>query len=134
MAQQRYLQTLLASGILGSGAGRTFTLSNSGPALLNVVRVNLTTTATVGNRLLKLRVLDSANNVLYEFIDGNAVAAGGGAGINWAAGVAPAISGITHAVPLPANFMIPVGAQINIFDSAGVDVNDTITAQVSMAL
>jgi len=130
VAQQRYLQTLLASGILGSGAGRTFTLSNSGPALLNVVRVNLTTTATAGNRLLKLRVLDSANNVLYEFIDGNAVAAGG----NWAAGVAPAISGITHAVPLPANFMIPVGAQINIFDSAGVDVNDTITAQVSMAL
>jgi hypothetical protein len=134
MAQQRYLQTLLATITLGSAAGRTFTLTNGGPALLNAARIGLTTTATVGNRLLKIRVLDVANNVLFEHIDPNNVAGSGGAGLNWAAGVAAAISGITHVMPLPANFMVPVGAQINVFDSANIDVADTINAVVSMSL
>src|SRR5262245_44767221 len=129
MPRNAYQQQVQATQTLGSAAGRTYTVANVGWAVLNCVRVGLTTTATVGNRLLKLRVLDPGGvNVLFEYIDGFAVAAGGGAGINWAAGVAQQQSGVTHALPLPVEMPIPPGAQLNIFDTANIDVADTIQA------
>jgi hypothetical protein len=122
-----------AAQTLGGAAGRTYPIGNYGPALFGCAHVVLATTATVGNRVPVLRVLDAANNVLFEGAAQANVAASATGRLNWGAGM---ISGATA----PYQFMgvpdmpIPPGSQVNIFDSANIDANDTIATNVTVGM
>jgi hypothetical protein len=62
------------------------------------------------------------------------VTAGQTAQVSFGAGAPFASSGAAFHAPLPAGFMVPVGAQVQIFDAGVVDNSDTIAVLASMAL
>ena len=125
MPRYAYQQTVNAAQTLSGAGGRTIALGNVGWACLAAVRVTLVTTASAGNRQLRMRVLDNANNPLLDVIDANTIPASQTATISFA-GLQSLAVGNTHLVPLPPDFAMPLGAQINVADAAAIDNNDTI--------
>jgi len=67
--------------------------------------------------------LDNANNPLLDVADANTVPASQAATISYA-GLQSLAVGNLHLVPLPPDFAMPLGAQINIADLAAIDSND----------
>ena len=83
----------------------------------------LTTTATVGNRQLRIQVEDGAANVLYEADTAAVVAAS-----------QTDVVHLTHAtgdpvIPL-SQVVVPSGGVIRVWDSAAIDVLDTVKVRL----
>ena len=125
----------VAAAILGSAAGRSMTLNNQSNAVITALMFTYVATATVGNRVPVVRILDSAGNILWQTTQGGNIAAGQtfrlavGAGIQTVAETAP----LMQFMPLPVEFTVPPAAQVVVFDNANIDVNDTISMVASLA-
>jgi hypothetical protein len=113
---------------LGAAAGRTYQINNAQPVIFGCVRVQLVTTATAGNRNL-CRLMDQTGNILF-FIAAPNVAASLTTRINYGAGMTAAATGAFIAVAAP-DMPLPPLAQLNLFDAANIDVNDTVLASVT---
>ena len=72
-----------------------------------------------------MRVLDGANNPLLDVADANTVAASLTATISYA-GLQSLAVGTLHLVPLPPDFAMPLGAQINVADLAAISLRRAI--------
>jgi hypothetical protein len=124
------------SQTLGSAAGRTYALFNSSWAVLNGVRLLLTTTATAGSRNPVCRILDAAANPLIEFINNAALIASTPWKVNFYpfVGSLGTIAGQFAFATAPAEFVMPPFASMQIFDNANIDVNDTIQPNIVFAM
>jgi len=121
-----------AAQTLGGAAGRTYPLNNEAAAMVGSTRVVLVTTATVGSRALVVRILDASNNVLFENLSTATVAASSTSRQNWGAGMVAGTAGIYVLNGMP-DMSVPPLSQVNIFDNANVDANDTIATTVTLA-
>jgi hypothetical protein len=138
----RFFGNVFAVQTLGSAAGRTFTFIDPAKApdflrhnlMLTAVHVVLVTTATAGNRVLALQAKDSVGNILAMIPIGTNVAASLTTRITWGADSPNFTSGNFIVANLPASFVLPAGAQLTIFDTANIDVADTIAVNVSAVL
>lgn len=115
--------------------GRFYALNNSAWGVLCAVHVFLTTTVTVGSRLIVLRVVDAAGNRLFAS-SSSAVAANSTLEISWGAGIAAVTANLagTQLVSLPVEMPIPPLAQIQVFDFANVDTSDTQQVNATFAI
>lgn len=111
--------------ILTVDAGRTWTVV--------MLRVELATTATVGDRDVVVEVLDSASDVLFRFRSGVVVEASLSRVFNWGAGMPQAaeFSGSTEmycALP-PGGIPLQAGEMLRVYDINAVDAaaDDMVT-------
>jgi hypothetical protein len=116
---------------LGAAAGRTYAINNYSPVMFGCTHVVLVTTATAGNRNLVCRLMDASNNILFEMASPNIVASLT-TRVNYGAGMTAAVAGNFIAIAAP-DMPLPPLAQLNIFDAASIDVNDTVLASVTTA-
>jgi len=121
-----------AAQTLGGAAGRTYALNNEAAAMVGCTHVVLLTTATAGSRALVLRILDASNNVLFESLSIATVAASLTSRQNWGAGMVSGTAGVYVMNGMP-DMSVPPLAQVNIFDNANIDANDTIATTVTLA-
>lgn len=137
----RFFGSVNAAQTLGSANGRTFqfidpTTAKACPHNLQIAaaHVVLVTTATAGNRVLALRALDAAGNILCHIPISANVAASLTTRITWGAGCPNFASGNFQVASLPVEFTLPAGASIQILDQANIDVADTIAVSLSACL
>lgn len=87
------------------------------------IYVALVTTATVGNRQLEIRYLDSSDNIIHVVSAGATQAASltrqYSAGQGMPAGTTFVNGNIS--LPLPANLVLPPGYKVRVFDAAAID-------------
>lgn len=98
-------------------------LENNEAARIISVRVQYTSTATVGNRQLELQVLDRDANIIYEKIAATTQAASLTYNYQFGANVADATSPDSNddvSVSIPEELYIPPGGDLRIFDNAAV--------------
>ena len=121
-----------AAQTLGGAAGRTYQLPNEAAAMVGCIHVVLVTTGTVGSRALVLRILDATGNTLFESQSQASIAASSTSRQNWGAGMISGTQGpyVLNGAP---DMSVPPGAQVNIFDNANIDANDTIAITVTLA-
>jgi hypothetical protein len=82
----------------------------------------------VGNRFIVVRILDAAGNIMWQAAQGSAVTAGQTTRLALGAGIATATvaNPLMQYIPLPVEFTVPPGAQVQVFDNAGIDNTDTV--------
>jgi len=85
------------------------------------ILIELTTTATVGNRQIKVEMQDSAGDVIGSFVAGAVQAASLGRNYMFAPGLElmTVFVGIYLSFPLPPIFL-PAGFMVRVYDSAAV--------------
>jgi len=137
----RFFGNVYAAQTLGGANGRAFNMRDPATSLqfnhnllLTAVHVLLVTTATVGNRVLALPVKDAAGNILLHVPISANVAASLSTRITWGADSPNFASGNFQVANLPAGFVMPVFAQIVIFDQANIDPADTIAVNIAAVL
>jgi|SRR5215510_2982236 len=77
-------------------------------------------------------ILDATGNVLFEAQSQASIAASSTSRQNWGAGMISGTTGIYVLNGLP-DMSVPPLAQVNIFDNANIDANDTIATTVTLA-
>lgn len=88
---------------------------------LTALRVELTTTATVGTRTLQVTIEDSSGDVLFELaVDANTLAASGSKVWQFGEGLDPAVTSPQY-VNMPRGLFLVNGTKLRVRDSAGVD-------------
>lgn len=127
---------VVVSGLqtLGSAGGRAISLPAGPASALISVRVSFVTTATAGNRVLALQAKDAAANILFEIPISANVAASLTTIITWAAGAPNFSSGTRQVANIPVGLVLPAGSSIQIFDTANIDVADTIATNIATAV
>ena len=90
---------------------------------LNFVYVTLVSTATVGNRLITLEVIDESSNVIISISAGTTQAASLTRKYGFLQGQYREVSFVNDElqVPLPMSLYIPAGYTLRVYDSAAVD-------------
>jgi hypothetical protein len=119
-----------ATGTLGGAAGMTLALENFGPTLLASVQAWMLTTATAGNRIFVLQVLDPSNNVLWSASPSAVVAASTTARFSFGSGIEPAAAptgGQYIPCSISDQMVLPPGSQLTFFDQANIGANDSMT-------
>ena len=113
---------------LGVAAGVNVAFNNSGWAVLVSVFAKFIASATVGNRIIMLQLLDKAGNSIWQISQGTAITAGQTALLGYGGGVAAAAftAPIVQVAPLPAECSIPPGASMQFLDGNNTDANDTV--------
>ena len=109
------------------GSNKTFTVPDAAAAPpsgraweILYGRVDLTTTATVGNRQVNLRV-ETAGGVVLFSADAAATVAASQTDVGHLVGDDPAL-------PTNRSIWVPGGAVVRLWDSAAIDVLDTLKA------
>lgn len=112
---------------------KKFTVPADKEWLLQLIRVELVTTATAGDRQLAIEIQDDVDDVIFEAIAGNVQAASLTRNYHFAAGLSDltAFRDTTHlSTPLPP-IMLPAGYDVRIFDNNAVDAAvDDMVAQM----
>jgi len=82
----------------------------------------LTTTADVGNRQLRFRILDISNNAFVDLNALNVQAASTTDDYNFGqfGDVAESVA-VRHTIPIPVNLVLDSGFQIHVLDTAGIE-------------
>lgn len=122
-----------AGGVLGSAAGIKIPLLNNGIAKFIGGSFILTTTATAGNRALRLQFSDAVGNALQQAASANSIVAAivaqytiGETEPNALIGTAVAPI-TTLGMAVPQQMFLPPLSSVTIFDLANIDIADTIT-------
>lgn len=110
----------------------TAQVGSKNPWQLLWAHVTMTTTATVGNRLISVIAKDADSNELLDLHAGSYQAASSvyhyeflqGIFRETVSSVAPAGDDGTIQVPLPIDFIIPAGYNISFADMNAIDTND----------
>jgi hypothetical protein len=112
--------TLVADEVVDD-SDKTFTVTASQEWEILSIWIELTTTATVGNRQITVDMLDSANDVIGSFVAGANQAASLGRNYMFAPmlQLMTAFSGVYLSFPLPP-FFLPAGYKIRVYDSAAI--------------
>ena len=120
------LTSAVAAAVLGGATGLTFSLGNTQLGLLIAAALQYVATATVGTRQPTFRVL-TGSTILWQGAAGTFTAGQTGR-IMVGSGVAVAsvTTPLTLYMPLPVEFIVPLGASLQVFDSATIDNNDTV--------
>ena len=102
---------------------KTFIVPTNTRWLINWIHIALVTTATVGNRQIKLEILDAADNVRMDSHAGVVQAASLTRHYEYMKGIFREAAFIDDAiqVPLPTDLAIPAGWKVRVYDSAAVD-------------
>lgn len=122
--------TIVPSQTLNGSTGRIIAINNNSAAMLYSVRVLLTTTATVGNRQLTLRVQDGAGHNIAGGIAVGNLAASSPFDVTYGAGLTTTAIANFQTMSIPVNLIIPGLSQIQLFDNANIDANDTIAVNI----
>ena len=124
-----------ATVALGAAAGVNFPLDSSSQNLLTVSIV-YTASATVGNRVVTVRVLDAKSNVLWSAAFGTAVTAGQTPRLMMGAGspTSSVTTPLQQTFPLPVEFSLPASSSLQVLDSANIDTTDTVQVNVVVTL
>lgn len=130
------VETITAATKLGAAAGVAIPLNNSGWAVLISVFAKFVATATGGNRIVMLQLLDKAGNIIWQISQGTAITSGQTALLGYGGGVAAQAftAPILQVAPLPAECSIPPMATMQFLDGNNVDVNDTVAPNVVYSL
>jgi hypothetical protein len=126
----------LTAAAAATGASHHGILTNGGgwTTLIGLMAIWVAS-ATVGNRILSLRIKDSAGNIMWQSLQGTAVTAGQTVNIVSGGGAAPAaVTGppITQTISLPVDFPIPPSGTIEIVDGAAIDAADTCSMAATL--
>lgn len=125
--------TTFSAVALGAAAGQNYAVNSpSGSAILSTVAVVYVASATVGNRIPVLRVLNPEGLILWSAVFGTAVTAGQTTRLLAGAGT-PAVVNSTplqQTFPLPVELGLETGCTIQVLDAANIDTADTV--QVNM--
>jgi len=132
MARTQYTQRIFAAAALGGASGRTVQLAGMTSSTLHLVKILWTASATVGARQPTLRVLDGDSNRIYASGTSATITATQTIDVTWTATSALLSAGNTQLAPLPDDFPIPIGAQLQIFDAAAIDNADTVSITAVM--
>lgn len=121
---------------LGVAAGVNVPLNNSAFAVLPAISIVLVASATVGNRVPVVRLLDASGNILASTVATTAITAGQTvrlmvmAGATFSAIATP----LQQNLPWPVEMPVPPLSSLQIFDNANVDVADTVAVVASFAM
>lgn len=124
---------VFTAATLAVAGGRTFALNNGANAFIAALAATYVASATVGNRVPVIRILN-AGNLLWQSVQGTNVTASqtallmAGGGVQGASVATP----ITQYFPLPVELTVPPFSQVQIFDNADVDHNPTTGDTVSL--
>jgi hypothetical protein len=89
-------------------------------------------TATIGNRLPQVRLLDALGNILMQTAATTAITASQTpklivmAGLAYLSQAAP----LSQILPWPVGMPVPFNCSVQILDGANIDVNDTVAANI----
>ncbi len=102
---------------------KTFTVTALTAWLLNAIRVNLASTATVGNRQVQIYITDASDVIHYVNKAGAVQAASATYDYYFAPGNPRETSVVSNTllVPLPDNLWVPAGWKVRVLDSAAID-------------
>lgn len=122
---------------LNAAGGTTVVIPLLNPnwALLVSVLATLVTTSTAGNRIVEVQIKDAAGLILWAAAQGGSivaskttlVAVGGGL-----AAAAPALP-LVVTLSLPDAMIVPPLSSLVFFDTAGIDVADTVAANILLS-
>lgn len=111
------------SWVTANDSDVTFTIGSTVEWKVLSIYVALVTTATVGNRQLEIRYMDSSANIIFVVSAGATQAASltrqYSAGIAMPAGTTFVNGNIS--MPLPDGLVLPAGYQVRVFDAAAID-------------
>ena len=102
---------------------KKFTVPAGKEWMLQSVRVELASTATVGNRQMVVEIQDDVDDVVFEAIAGNVQAASLTGNYHFAPGVSDltAFRDTTHlSTPLPP-LVLPAGYDVRVYDNKAID-------------
>lgn len=88
--------------------------------LLKSVYSQLATTATVGNRIMVVQILDPSNNILYRSKDFGTQAASLTYSYMTAPGLTEVVTGTNQSFAMP-EMILPAGWKLKVFDRAVID-------------
>lgn len=129
---------------LATSSGRTMALGNGNTcAVLNTALITYVATASVGNRIPIIRVIAPASvsqqqaaQTLWQMAAGTAITASQTSILAIGAGVpaSTVANPLMQFLTLPFDLPLPIGAQLQVFDQANIDVNDTVAMVANLAL
>jgi len=114
---------------LGTASGRIVPFNNAAPIIITSGTVSITASATVGNRIITVQFVDTVTSKTVARVASSVTQTAGTTGFyTMGAGLTPSGSlGVlsTILLPIPFALTLPAFSQIQIFDSANIDVADT---------
>lgn len=119
----------LATGILGAAGGLVLYTGTLPIKIVSLV-LNITTTATAGNRTFVLLSKNSGGGADWKAMNTTAQVASTTYSITAASGLpsqATTTTVIQVLMPLPATPYILPGCTLNVLDQSNIDVNDNVT-------
>lgn len=125
---------IAAAAALAVAGGRNIVLQNSAQ-VITAISVVWVATATVGNRVPVIRILDPSGNILWSAAFATAVTAGQTSRLMAGGGI-PATnvaSPIQQTFPLPYEMAVPAASSIQVLDAANIDVADTVAVNTTVS-
>lgn len=120
-------QLPVVTGILGSASGKTI-FTTPMPIKICSIRVNVTTTATVGNRNFFLVSADNTGLTNWKVFSTTAQTASVGYSIVGGSGLPNQVSTSQVLIPLPNPAYVAPGGSLFIVDLSNIDVNDNVVS------
>lgn len=129
-----YVQEQIVAAIVTGASGAAFPLFNQFAVVVGAV-FTYVASATVGNRIVDVRLLDALGNIMMQTVATTAITAGQTSTLVLMQGqtylniAAP----IRQILPWPVEMPAIPGSSIRVVDTAAISATDTVAANISYA-